>query len=122
MSRRSTADSAALTIWRNVTRIVATSPVDSHAPSFQLLGPSLIRGSKLAFWRTWNTPPEAGHASDPPTALPGIETPTMARSVAITNWAKTEARKMPRTDSVAPTTKRGVTDLAAYADSPVVRL
>ncbi len=40
----------------------------------------------------------------------------------MTNWAKTETRKMPRIDSVAPTTKRGVTARAVYADSPVVRL
>src|SRR3990172_4551262 len=122
MSRRSTADRAALTIWRNVISTVAARPADSQAPSFQLFGPSLIRGSKLAFWRTSKTPPPAGQASEPPTASPGIETPTIARSVAVTNWARTEARKIPRTDSVAPTTKRGVTARAGEADSPVGRL
>ena len=54
-----------------------------------MFGPSLIRGSKLAFWRTWNTPPEAGQASDPPTAWPGIGTCSIAGSVAITNGAST---------------------------------
>ena len=90
----------------------APIPADSQAPSFQLFGPSGMRGSNETFWRTAKTPPEAGQASGPPTALPGMATPIMARSVAMMNWAKTETRKMPRTESVAPTTKRGVTALA----------
>ena len=84
-------------------------PAESQAPVFQLPGPWFTFESKPAFWRTWKTPPAAGQASGPPTALPGIETWTIARSVAATNCARTETRKIPRTDSVAPTTKRGVT-------------
>ena len=87
----------------------AAGPADGQAPSVRCRGARPVRGAKLGVCRTWKTPPDAGQASDPPTALPGIETPTIARSVAMTNWAKTEARKIPRTDRVAPTTKRGVT-------------
>src|SRR5450759_4849312 len=74
---------------------VAASPAASQAPSFQLFGPSLIRGSKLAFWRTAKTPPDAGQASAPPTALPGMETPTIARSVAMTNWGDDRGEEDP---------------------------
>ena len=91
-SSRSIAPRAAFAIWRKVTSTAATRPADSQAPSFQFAGPSVIRGSKLVFWRTANTPPAAGQASGPPTPLPGIATWTMARSVAVTNWAKTDTR------------------------------
>jgi hypothetical protein len=87
----------------------ASMPADSQAPVFQLFGPWLRFESKAPFCRTWKTPPAAGQASGPPTAFPGIETWTIARSVAATNCARTETRKIPRTDSIAPTTKRGVT-------------
>ena len=121
-SRRSTPPSTQASIWRQVTSTPARSPTDSQAPSFQLSGPWPTRGSKPPFCRTANTPPPAGQASGPPTACPGSETPIIAASRAVTNWARTLTRKMPRIESVVATTNRGVTERAAYADSPLVAL
>ncbi len=103
------ASNAPTSICRNVRITAESRPAESHAPVFQFPGPWFTCESKPPFWRTWNTPPDAGQASGPPTALPGMETWTIARSVAATNCASVETRNIPRTESVAPTMKRGVT-------------
>ena len=96
-----------MSIARQVVRIPARSPDESHAPLFQLSGPWATRGSKPPCARTANTPPVDGQPAGPPTADAGSATPTIAASSAATNWVITETRKMPRIASVAPTTNRG---------------
>src|SRR5450759_3460916 len=107
---------------RQVVRTPASSPEESHDPLFQFPGPWATLGSKPPCWRTVKTPPVDGQPAGPPTAVVGSATPTLAASSAATNSAITDTRKMPRIASVAATTKRGATDRAAYADSPLVRL